>query len=158
MADRLPSTPPVAPPRLVREVISDTQNLAPVRKAIEQFCVDHGFGPTASGEIGLVVNEAMANVIRHAYAGASDGKIRVEAEFADCELRVMLRDWGNGAMPAGNAPPRDPLAIGGIGMICLRQLMHDVRFTPQPDGMLLTMTRKRDQPLGPGQPSEGHCP
>jgi len=32
---------------------------------------------------------------------------------------------------------------GGLGMVCLRQLLDEVVFTPQPDGMLLTMVRKR---------------
>ena len=34
-----------------------------------------------------------------------------------------------------------PLKPGGVGLICMRQMMDDVQFQKQPDGMILTMSR-----------------
>ena len=60
------------------KVDSHPANLAPVRKAIERFATDNGFDEKSVAEVGLVVNEAMANIIRHAYPGGKErGPIRL---------------------------------------------------------------------------------
>jgi anti-sigma regulatory factor (Ser/Thr protein kinase) len=123
---------------------SDPANLAAARRAVEAFCEKAGFGEHASGQVGMCVNEALANVMRHAYDGATDRPIFLRVECQGDQLRVSIRDWGNGVNPQ-ELPPRrrDPMRPGGIGLICLRQLMDEVVFERQADGMLLTMTRQR---------------
>src|SRR5207237_1284137 len=63
------------------KIDSNPANLAPVREAVERLCKAAGFDETAIAEIGLVVNEAHANVIRHAYDNATDKPIVIRAEF-----------------------------------------------------------------------------
>ena len=124
---------------------SDPAHLSAVRMAIESLCADAGFDAKAVGEIGLVVNEAIANIIRHAYGSARDKPIEAHAELKGDAVEIRLRDWGKGQMPvppAKRAPP-DPLTPGGLGLVCMHSLMNQVVFTPQPDGMLLTMHRKK---------------
>lgn len=123
---------------------SDPANLAAARRAVEAFCEKAGFGERASGQVGMCVNEAVANVMRHAYDGATDRPILLRVECQGDQLRVSIRDWGNGVNPL-ELPRRrrDPLRPGGVGLICLRQLMDEVVFERQSDGMLLTMTRQR---------------
>ena len=116
-----------------------------MRRGVEGFCADVGFDSTAAGEIGLVINEAMANVLRHAYAGKPDGRMDIDADYADDMLRISIRDWGSGMLPPLPPSKKDPLEPGGLGLVCLRSLMDQVRFEPQPDGMLLTMTRRRNR-------------
>jgi anti-sigma B factor antagonist len=123
------------------EVSSDPAQLAPARRAVEVFCRECGFDSASVGEIGLVVNEAMANITRHAYAGDTNQPIRIEAQFARETLNLNLRDWGNGRDPSSVDAAYDPLTPGGLGMICLRKLMDHVAYIPQRDGMLLTMSR-----------------
>ena len=103
-----------------------------------------GLSAEGAADVGLAVNEAVANVIRHAYGGATDRPIVVRGE---CEptggVRVTIRDWGTGVNPLAQPPrQRDPMEPGGLGLVCLRQLLDDVRFEPQPDGMLLTMEKR----------------
>ena len=136
-----------SPRQLVLKVQSHPANLAAVRKAIEAFATDQGFDEKAVAEIGLVVNEAMANVIRHAYDNKFDRPIHVSAAMdaarAD-EMKITIRDWGKGVDPSKLPPkPHDPLTPGGVGLICLKQWMDKVVFTPQPDGMLTTMVRHK---------------
>jgi anti-sigma regulatory factor (Ser/Thr protein kinase) len=129
--------------RLELNVTSDPNTLAAVRQACERFCQGAGMGAADAGDVGLCVNEAMANVMRHAYGGATDRPIRVTAEPVDGGVRVTLRDWGTGVNPAAVPPkPPDPLKPGGLGLVCIRKLMDEVVFTPQPDGMMLTMTKR----------------
>ena len=152
---------PPAPLRL--HVTSDAANLAGVRRAVEAYALAAGFDDAASNDIGLVLNEAMANVIRHAYRGQSGRPIDVEAvpaPFAEraasgndgpaagddaVALRIRLRDWGNGVDPR-KAPKRGytPGVPGGLGLVCLGQLVDHCEYAPQPGGgMLLTLGKKR---------------
>ena len=143
--------------RLVLNVTSDPANLAPVRRACEAFCRRLGLDEGAVGDVGLCVNEAMANVTRHAYGGATDRPVSVTAEAVDARgsvvpggnpaaraVRVVMRDWGNGVNPLSLPPkPPDPLEPGGLGMVCLRQLIDELAFEPQRDGMRLVMVKRK---------------
>ena len=130
------------PGRLRLNVTSDPANLATVRHACEAFCIECGLDASAAGDVGLCVNEAMANVTRHAYSGATDKPVEVTGWFDGDAVHVAIRDWGTGQMPSPR-PKLDPLTPGGLGMVCLRQLLDDVVYTPQPDGMLVTLKRRK---------------
>ena len=147
-----PRTPAQAKPRELRlNVTSDPANLATVRRACEAFCRDCGLSEAAAGEVGLVVNEAMANITRHAYGGAADRPIDILCEELPAEqgggggggVRVAIRDWGSGVNPA-SLPGRDPSpeTPGGLGLVCLRRLMDEANYLPQPDGMVLVMVKR----------------
>jgi serine/threonine-protein kinase RsbW len=135
-------------PSLELKVLSHPANLAAVRKAIESFAAGHGFNEKAVAEIGLVVNEAIANIIRHAYGNHYARPIHLTARYDNAGelLTIALRDWGNGIDPS-TLPRReyDPLEPGGVGLICLKQWMDGVTFTPQPDGMIATLVRRRNR-------------
>jgi anti-sigma regulatory factor (Ser/Thr protein kinase) len=131
---------------------SDPAELAPVRRAVEAFCAACGLSEQAVAETGLCVNEAMANITRHAYQGAADKPIVLDARYEADELKLTLRDWGCGRDPSKLPPKVDPLTPGGLGMVCLKTLMN-VKFTPLPDGMLLTMSRRR----GDGERRDEKC-
>jgi serine/threonine-protein kinase RsbW len=142
--ERLMNARPItSPAKCQLKVTSDPANLAAVRKQVEALAASIGFAEKAVSEIGLCVNEAMANIIRHAYAGRTDRPIHLDASATPREMTVTLRDWGNGIDPS-RVPcrPYDPLEPGGVGLICLGQWMDEVTYTPQPDGMLTTLKRK----------------
>src|SRR5919107_543129 len=87
----IPSSP-LPTPKIELKVTSDPANLAAVRKAIEGLCASNGFDEKTTAEIGLCVNEAVANVIRHAYDGKIDQPVQIVAELGE-ELTVKIRDW-----------------------------------------------------------------
>ena len=128
-------------------IASDPANIAGVRHAIEALAAEVGLDEREVGEVGLCVNEALANVMRHAYGGAADKPIVVRAWCEAGALAVTLRDWGNGVNPEClPAKPYDPCEPGGLGLICLERLMTTAKFVPQADGMLLAMTKAHGQP------------
>jgi serine/threonine-protein kinase RsbW len=138
------------PRRLELQVTSHPSHLATVRKAIESFADANGFDARAVAEIGLCVNEAIANIIRHAYAGNPSRPVHIAAQMEDRDVAggrivITLRDWGNGVDP--NTLPRrpyNPLEPGGVGLICLQQWMDEVSYASQPGGgMLTTLMRRR---------------
>jgi serine/threonine-protein kinase RsbW len=132
------------------ELLSDPAQIAPARRAVEVLAASCGFDQAGCDELGLVVNEALANVIRHAYHGEPGRPIVLDARGEGDTIHLELRDWGDGRDPlAGPLPERDPLRPGGLGLICLRQMLDGVESRPQPDGMLLRMTRRRDHASRP---------
>lgn len=141
------SSIPTSPPQQVLlKVTSDPANLAQVRKAIERFAAGHGFDERSVAEIGLCVNEAMANIIRHAYRGRYDRPIHIAAAMDEHgrAMIITLRDWGIGVDPSGlPCCERDPLQPGGVGLICLRQWMDEIAYAPQADGGVLTTMKRR---------------
>jgi anti-sigma regulatory factor (Ser/Thr protein kinase) len=70
------------PGRLELKITSDPANLRHVRISVEEFAVAAGMTLDECNAIGLAVNEALANVIRHGYGGAKDQPILVTAEAA----------------------------------------------------------------------------
>jgi anti-sigma regulatory factor (Ser/Thr protein kinase) len=148
VADDPPPVPPDgleesrAGDSLVLRFLSSTANLSRARKAVEKFCETTQLDQPARDEIGLVVNEALANVMRHAYEGASDKPIEMKLEPYHGGICLQLRDWGNGKDPTdGFKHNKDPLVPGGLGLICLKKLTDGIKFTPQTDGMLLEIIR-----------------
>lgn len=131
-------------PETIRlNITSDPANLAGVRQAIEGLCMRHGFDPATVADVGLCVNEAIANVTRHAYSGAKDRPIEVNASCDASRVEISIRDWGSGIDPTDlPQKKRDPLKPGGLGLVCLSQMLDGFEFKPQPDGMLLEMTRE----------------
>jgi serine/threonine-protein kinase RsbW len=143
-SSRPDASPRTVEPRALKlDLTSEPEQIAAVRKAVEHFAQAAGLGPGVA-DLGLVVNEALANVMRHAYQGRKGQPISVTVDCDGSEVTVRIRDWGNGVNPA-TQPVRahDPATPGGLGLICLRALMDRAEFTPQPDGMLLTISKRR---------------
>ena len=98
-------------------------------------------GPPAPQEllegVQLAAHEVCANMVRHAYAGRSDGRIVVglRLEEAPRRLLVELRDTGLPFDPGqARTPEPDELPTGGYGLLLVRKLMDEVRYTSGPDG------------------------
>jgi anti-sigma regulatory factor (Ser/Thr protein kinase) len=151
------STLPPPPPGVDVTIESDPANIAAVRRAVEDLGRTAGLDERAVADLGLCVNEALANVIRHAYGGAAGRPIQIRAHWRDDALVVTIRDWGNGVNPASLPPkPYDPLEPGGLGLICLQKLLTEVAYVPQDNGMLLVMTqRRKSQSRPPHRPHGG---
>jgi len=69
----------------------------------------------ALGDLRLVVTEACANVVRHAYPDA-EGSFEIEAFPQGAELAVVVRDHGSGIRPKPPGEKEDSLQMG-LGLI-----------------------------------------
>lgn len=124
---------------------SDPREIAPARRAIEAFVAAHGFPEPAVYDVGLCVNEAIANVMRHAYHGDKTKPVELNADVSGGVLTITLRDWGDGRVPdlSDRCPTPENLRPGGLGLPCLKKLLDGLSFEPQPDGMLLRLTKTK---------------
>ena len=91
----------------------------------------------------LGVDEACANIIRHAYRDEEPRLIGLCCEQLRSGLRFRLRDYGeNGGQPAqwcGRA--LEAIEPGGLGLHLIRSAFDHVDYRPKRKGMELVLTK-----------------
>jgi anti-sigma B factor antagonist len=137
-------------PVLLR-ISSSPAHLPMVRSAVDKLCEMMGFDPVSAAQVVLSVDEALSNVIRHAYDQRCDQPIEVTLEPLDGApgLRVRLRDRGQAVDPSMLQPPDtgEELTPGGLGLLIIRQNMDEVTYQPLDEGgALLTLVKRLDNP------------
>ena len=123
---------------LKMELRSDPEMLCVVRNALGQLAAMMGFSEAECREVVLAVDEALTNIIRHAYLGDSEQPIeasfhRIQAqrdgESADA-LEIVLEDHGVTVNPekmCGRA--LEDVRPGGLGLHFIRECMDTVEFS-----------------------------
>ncbi len=142
--------PPPPPPQPVRLTISSTPaHLPVVRAALESFCEVAGLNERESGCVVLAVDEALTNVIRHAYHGQHDKPIEVSLATVSQPsgqqtLEIYLRDWGTQVAPE-QIRSRDLSDVrpGGLGVHIIRNCMDEVSYCHVPEGGTCLRLTKR---------------
>jgi len=97
-------------------------------------------------EIQLAVDEAMTNVVEHAYEGV-DGELKISFLYRPGYLVVELIDWGKQFDPT-RLPTPDITSgiknrqIGGLGVHFIRKVMDEVTYRYDPAvGNILRMVK-----------------
>ena len=118
--------------RLVRAVVHSAMELV-------------GADPEVTECVVLAVNEACANVIRHAYGPEQAGEIVLEILNNRDEIRFRLMDF---APPVDRSrvcsPAPGPLRPGGLGVHLIHQIMDEAGFVEPPPGVgnVFEMTKR----------------
>src|SRR5258708_2692023 len=117
------------------DMCSQARCLPVVRATVGQLAAMVGWDESESRAITLAVDEAIANVIRHAYHGRTDGHIELQCRAGGDELQFRIQDSGD---------PPDPALIcarevgcdkiGGLGTHIIRDVMDTVSYQSSPDG------------------------
>lgn len=124
---------------------SCAQNLQKVRGLVKAGARDAGCSEELVDRLVLVIDEACANVIRHAYRDDPCGPIRLKLAREDDELIFWLRDFAD-PVDVGCIKPRDlgECRPGGLGINFIDSVMDEWRFLRPDDGRgnILRMTKK----------------
>ena len=104
-----------------------------VREAFEGWCAARGLGQGEVHDLALALQEALDNVVEHAYRDATPGAVVVEANLVGDEVVVEVRDRGPEFDPLEGPLPElgDALGerrVGGLGLRLLRRLVDDARY------------------------------
>lgn len=115
------------------QLLSNPQVLCGVRGAVSPIASSIGFGEEDCRAITLAVDEAIANIIRHAYGGKFDRAIEIRLNQISAEngtkdgLEIVLLDHGAKPKPdALKGLPPGELRSGGLGLHFMRQSMDTV--------------------------------
>jgi serine/threonine-protein kinase RsbW len=108
---------------------SDPRLLAVVRSAVSELAAVWGLGDEGCRGVAHAVDEALSNIIRHAYKNRSDREIELSCQaHADC-LEFIFVDRGEPADRAKIcAQPLDDTALCGRGTHLIRQIMDEVHY------------------------------
>jgi anti-sigma regulatory factor (Ser/Thr protein kinase) len=120
------------------ELPSNPEMLCVVRNALGELAAKLGFSEAECRAVVLAVDEAMTNIIRHAYLGSAQRPI--EASFRRIHvpgdgksrdaLEIVLEDRGVSANPnklCGRA--LEDVRPGGLGLHFIRESMDTVEFS-----------------------------
>jgi anti-sigma regulatory factor (Ser/Thr protein kinase) len=123
-----PATPS-GPLTLQIKVSSDPRLLAVVRSAVSELSAVSGFAEDECRCITLAVDEALSNVIRHAYKNQTDREISLTCHAqADC-LEFDFSDHGDPPdLSRICGHPLDEIAVGGRGTHLIKQIMDEVCY------------------------------
>jgi serine/threonine-protein kinase RsbW len=108
-----------------------------VRGAMERLTEVFGFSAAECRSVTRAVDEALTNIIRHAYLGKTDQPIEVSCvripprgDGGGHGFEVLLSDRGPAVDPAKmRGRPLDEIKPGGLGLHFIRQSMDVVEFT-----------------------------
>jgi anti-sigma regulatory factor (Ser/Thr protein kinase) len=140
--ERLVALPPDGPLKFRMRMASDPRLLCVVRSTVSELAAVWGFEDEQCRRITLAVDEALSNVIRHAYKNRYDQEIDLNCQaHSDC-LEFSVVDRGEAADPSRFcAQPLDEMALGGRGTHLIRQIMDEVCYERLPEGNRLRLKK-----------------
>jgi len=132
-----------SPNTVTFRLASDPKLLKIVRLGIGHLCDLAGFPEAHRHRAMLAVDEACANIIKHAYNGATDQPMIITARLIENGIEVVLRDYGKKADPEEIKPRElDDIRPGGLGVHLIRSAMDSVVFdNTLPEGNQLTLVK-----------------
>ena len=129
---------------------SNPEALCLVRATVERAAEVMHFQDADTRAIVRSVDEALANVMRHAYGGRPGFPIEMscyklpvgEKKTARGGIEIFLADKGVPVKPATlKGRPLDEIRPGGLGLHFIRQSMDEVEFTRKKGKNLLRMVK-----------------
>ncbi len=111
------------------ELPADARLLPRTRKAVSGYLEDVGAEPDDRADVVLALDEACANVIRHAFPNTVPGTIRLRAEIGHDAVTVQVEDDGVGFDAlAATRRVSGPEDTSGRGLQMIRTLMTTVQL------------------------------
>ena len=127
-----------------RMIPSDPSLFKEIRDWLAGVARKEGFDERETLELSVAVNEACANIHRHAYSGRDDGEIRFQLEIREAMFNIRIRDYGKRFLPeACRAPDFENPSEGGYGVFLIHELMDEVEYIKKDSGTELRMTKCR---------------
>lgn len=128
------------------DITSDMANLARVAEVVADAAKKAKLSQKQSDDVQMAVDEALTNVMEHAYAGQANGQISIQLRVDEQEFFVEIRDQGKPFDPKKVKKPntKSPLserAIGGLGIFFMKKLMDKVEFTRDQTSNITRMSK-----------------
>jgi anti-sigma regulatory factor (Ser/Thr protein kinase) len=117
----------------------------PARDQLVAFFEAGGIPAETVGELELVLEEVLVNVISYAYADG-DGLIGVTASIDGHAVSLEVRDTGLPFNPLERASPDldapiDERPVGGLGLVLVTQLASRLSYERRDDANVLTIVK-----------------
>lgn len=126
---------------------SDVNLLAGLRVFVTSVLKEHGYSGDLVNDIELAADEAVTNVIEHAYRYDAKRTVWLEVHMDKGEVRVVVKDDGEAFVP-GEAATVDlekhiaERRTGGLGVHLMHTVMDSVSHMREGGKNILVLTRK----------------
>jgi serine/threonine-protein kinase RsbW len=123
---------------------SDPQYIPGVVHVVSLLALEFGYSTADwATNVPLAVDEAISNAIKHGNRRDPRKRVEVEGQVDAEQLRIKVRDEGDGFERDRDHDPVDPanlLAPSGRGLFLIESVMDDVRYTQ--DGRCIEMVKR----------------
>jgi anti-sigma regulatory factor (Ser/Thr protein kinase) len=121
---------------------SDPRFLAVVRAAVGEVGLVYGLPEESRRELILAVDEAVANVIRHAYKNRHDQEIELNCRIGGDQMEFTLLDQGEPPDPTRICgQPLNEVSLSGRGTHLIRAIMDEMCYERVPGGNQLKLIK-----------------
>ncbi|MBI4834505.1 MAG: ATP-binding protein [Planctomycetes bacterium] len=115
-------------------ITSDLKLLYLVRQFVVNFMRQIPLPADYENRLVLAVDEAVSNIIEHAYESKTDGYIDIQIARNEKEISFSITDWGKPFNPNRVKKPDIAKSIkagakGGLGIFLMKQIMDEVKYT-----------------------------
>ncbi|OPY93476.1 MAG: Serine/threonine-protein kinase BtrW [Syntrophaceae bacterium PtaU1.Bin231] len=128
------------------------ESFRPLTEAVLECARGLNFPPGRLGELELVLEEVIVNVIHYAYPAGAEGEIEVACGPAGEEgLRISVLDAGIPFNPLEKGDPDldaplEDRTVGGLGIYLVRKLANEVHYRREEGKNVLTLVVNRNPP------------
>ncbi len=99
------------------------------RKVIDEMCLRSNFSKKHTRELKLAINEALANIIQHAYENDPDQTIYLYLLIMPDKVEVILRDFGKKPSPSSlKIRDLDELEDKGLGILFMKKYVDHMAY------------------------------
>ena len=114
---------------------------------VESLCREGGAGKNTAMNIGLAMEEAVANIIFYAYPKNTEGEIIISACLDNGVLSFRITDTGIPFDPTDKKEadidlPAEQRRIGGLGIHIVRKIMDTVSYMRTDGKNILTLGKR----------------
>lgn len=129
-------------------VRASLDTLQEVRSFIDRASATLGVNESAMGDLRLVVDEAVTNVVIHGYE-KSDGIVELNMHADGDAVIIRIRDRATYFDPSHVKPPQldtdlKDRPFGGMGIFLIKKMTDEAEFLPLPGGGNEIRLVKRD--------------
>ena len=133
--------------RIALRLKSQLSELTRVADAMARLGAEQHLPTDVVGELTLVLEEVISNIIRHGCAGREDRQISLALDLSSEAITVTVQDDGTSFNPLTHPEPdvTRPLEareVGGLGIFLVRRLMDEVTYQRDGGQNVLRMTRR----------------
>jgi anti-sigma regulatory factor (Ser/Thr protein kinase) len=122
---------------------SHPRYLSVVRAAIGELSLIVGLAEKECDAVVLAVDEALANIIRHAYKNRYDQKVEFDCMVSEEQMEFTFLDHGEPPDLARIcAEPVNELALSGRGTHLIKAIMDEVSYKQVTEGNQLKLIKR----------------
>jgi serine/threonine-protein kinase RsbW len=126
------------------KIPSDPRYVSAIRAFVEDLAKKSGFDKVKIEDLKLAINEALANIIEHAYGGQRNKVIFIYIIVTFKYIEIILKDFGK-KVDLSEIKSRDlgEVRDGGLGVFLIKNMVDELVYASQKVGTELRLIKNR---------------